>query len=71
MQLMRGNQEAGFNKEILKRKDKLNTDMSQKTDLMAINIAQTRTNVDYRGKDKSALDIKLAEMKMQRATLIK
>jgi hypothetical protein len=45
--------------------------MSQKTDLMAINIAMTRTTVDYRGKDKSALDIKLAEMKMQRATLIK
>ena len=38
MQLTRGNQEAKLNSEIIMRKDKLNTDMEQKNDLMAINI---------------------------------
>ena len=43
--------------------------MEQKNDLMAINIAQTRATVDYRDRDKSALDIKLTEMKMKRVSL--
>jgi len=43
--------------------------MTQKNDLMSINIVNTQFNVKNRNADKSALAIKLNQMKGQRANL--
>lgn len=61
--LDRGHTESKINSGIIARKDKLNTDMTQKNDLMSINIVNTQFNVKNRNADKSALSIKLNEMK--------